>query len=215
MPHDLSVSRQLLLPYWYWTEEDPRWSYLASPTRGGVLLPLRYYAKVVARLGEQFRDNSGADGAKNREHPGSQELMWGLGDYPVTPEAHMRQGARARRRVPARGRAGHEDGEGEPGRRPARSRLHEGVQAAGRLLRAEGAGGHVGPDLRLRRARVEQQDAERLADEAVARYEAAATFMWETIDGKTGNIKGRWLDGKSMTLPELIEREKQERQRAA
>ena len=61
-----------------------------SPARGGVLLPPRYYARVVAELGEQFRDNSGADGAKNREHPGAQELMWGLGDYPVTPEAHMR-----------------------------------------------------------------------------------------------------------------------------
>jgi hypothetical protein len=90
VPHDLSVSRQLLLPYWYWTDQDPRWSDQVSPSRAGVQIPVRPYAKVVARLGEAFRDNSGAATAKNREHPGAQELIWGLGDYPVTPEAHMR-----------------------------------------------------------------------------------------------------------------------------
>src|SRR5262249_14382842 len=90
VPHDLGSSRQLLLPYWYWTEDDPRWSDLASPARAGVLLPVRHYAKVVARLGDAYRDNSGADAAKNREHPGAQELIWGLGDCPITPEAHLR-----------------------------------------------------------------------------------------------------------------------------
>src|SRR5262245_55749471 len=89
-PHDLGTSRQLLLPYWFWTEEDSRWSYLISPSRTGDLLPVGHYAKVVATLGDGFRNNSGADSAKNREHPGAQELMWGLGDYPITPEAHMR-----------------------------------------------------------------------------------------------------------------------------
>jgi len=56
-----------------------------------------------------------------------------------------------------------------------------------------------------------RREAETLADQAVERYEAAATFIWETIDRKTGKIKGRWLDGKALTLPELIEREKRER----
>src|SRR5262245_37852321 len=26
VPHDLGVSRQLILPYWHWTRENPRWS---------------------------------------------------------------------------------------------------------------------------------------------------------------------------------------------
>src|SRR5262245_65476600 len=55
-----------------------------------------------------------------------------------------------------------------------------------------------------------RREAETLADQAVERYEAAATFIWETIDRKTGKIKGRWLDGKALTLPELIEREKRD-----
>ncbi|HZT83750.1 MAG TPA: peptidylprolyl isomerase, partial [Gemmataceae bacterium] len=46
--------------------------------------------------------------------------------------------------------------------------------------------------------------------EAVALYEKAATFLWEKIDQKKGRIKGRW-DGRELTLPELIEREKKER----
>src|SRR5205814_10395761 len=87
VPHDLGTSRLLLLPYWYWTGEDPRWAELVSPVRAGVLLPVRHYARVVARLGDAYRDNSGADPAKNRDHAGSQELTWGLGDYPITPEA--------------------------------------------------------------------------------------------------------------------------------
>lgn len=55
-----------------------------------------------------------------------------------------------------------------------------------------------------------RREAEKLADEAVERYETAATFIWEAIDRKTGQIKGRWLDGKALTLPELIDREKRE-----
>ncbi len=77
-------------PDWYWTDDNPRWNYLVSPVAAGSLLPMRYYAKVVAQYGSQFLDNDGSDWTRNREHPGSQELIWGLGDYPITPEAHMR-----------------------------------------------------------------------------------------------------------------------------
>src|SRR5205085_2582581 len=113
VPHDLGTSRQLVLPYWYWTEQDPRWGSQVSPARAGVLLPLRYYAKVVAKLGPMYR-----------------------------------------------------------------------------------------------------AEAERQADEAVRLYEIAIRFIWEAIDRKSGNLKGRW-DGKSWTLLELIEREKQERKQLA
>jgi hypothetical protein len=211
VPHDLGVSRQLLLPFWYWTDEDPRWNYLASPSRAGVLLSLRHYAKVVARLGESFRDNSGAEFAKNREHPGSQELIWGLGDYPVTPEAHMRNirrlGAECLRDAEQALTRVQKDREAAVtvyNRMKAYKLLtdyyeHKVLAATAALIYGFG-----GPDS----SRI---DAERLGDEAVKSYEIAITFIRETIDRQTGTIKARWLDGKALTLPELIERERRER----
>jgi hypothetical protein len=214
-PHDLGTSRILLLPYWYWTDDNPRWNYLVSPVRAGSLLPLRYYAKVVAQYGSQFLDNDGSDWTKNREHPGSQELMWGLGDYPVTPEAHMRNirklGETALR-------------EAEQALKTVKLRRDEAqalyhymkayklladyyeqkVLAASAALIYEFGGG---PDSRQR--------AERFADAAVNRYEIAATYMWETIDKRSGAMKGRWFGDKTYTLPELIEREKEERRQLA
>jgi hypothetical protein len=213
VPHDLSVSCQLMLPYWYWTLEDPRWGYFASPARGGLLLPPRYYARVVAVLGEQFRDNSGADGARNREHPGSQELMWGLGDYPVTPEAHMRhvrqlgdECLKEAERAVQTVKRNRQEADAVYNFMKAYKLLTDYYErkvlaATAALIYAFG-----GPESA-------KKEAETFADQAVERYELAARFIWEAIDHKAGNIKGRWLDGKSLTLPELIEREKQERKR--
>jgi hypothetical protein len=59
---------------------------------------------------------------------------------------------------------------------------------------------------------VYQQEAEQHANQAVECYTAAITFISHEIDQERGAIKGRWLGGKVMTLPELIEREKQERE---
>lgn len=211
VPHDLGVSRQLLLPYWYWTGEDPRWSEFASPARGGVLLPLRYYARVVAVLGEQFRDNSGADGARNREHTGSQELMWGLGDYPVTPEAHMRQVRRLGRECQAeaeqalpRVKKNREEAAAVHNYMKAYQLLADYYERKVLAATAALIYGFGGPESSKR-------DAEKFADEAVERYEAAITFIWEAIDRKSGKMTGKWLDGKVLTLPELIERERRER----
>ncbi len=50
-------------------------------------------------------------------------------------------------------------------------------------------------------------EAERLADLAVRSYETAITFIWESIDKKGGAMQGRWLGGRTFTLPQLIERE--------
>src|SRR5262249_11370080 len=211
VPHDIGVSRQLLLPYWYWTGGDPRWSDLVSPARGGVLLPPRYYARVVAAFGQQFRDNSGADGSRNRDHPGAQELMWGLGDYPVTPEAHMRQvrrlggeclreAAQGLRRV----KKNREEAAAVYNFMTAYQLLTDYYERKVLAATAALIYGFGGPESSKR-------EAERFADEAVERYEAAINFIWEAIDRKAGKIKGKWLDGKALTLPELIERERRER----
>jgi hypothetical protein len=200
----------LLLPYWYWTEEDSRWSDQVSPARAGILLPVRPYARVVARMGDAFRDNSGADPAKNREHPGAQELIWGLGDYPLTPEAHMRGvrrlGETARREAEEALRTvkkNREEAEAVHNYMKAYQLLaayyeHKVLAATCALM--YGFGG--GPGYKA--------EAEGHADRAVILYEKAITFIWDKIDRKSGAMKGRW-GGKPMTLPELIEREKQER----
>jgi hypothetical protein len=211
VPHDLGTSRLLTLPYWYWADDNPRWNAMASPSRAGVLLPLRYYANVVAKLGPTYRDNSGAIYAQNHDHPGSQELIWGLGDYPVTPEAHLR-GVRRLGDTCLR--------HAEEALRTAKTNKEEArsiynymkayqlltdyyerkVLAAVAAL-VYGFGGD----------RSNRAEAEKLADEAVARYAVALRFVWEEIDHKTGGIKVRALDGKSLTLPGAIENEKRER----
>jgi hypothetical protein len=211
VPHDLGVSRQLLLRYSYWTDEDPRWSYLASPSRAGVLLSLQHYAKVVARLGDQFRDNSGSDFARNREHPGAQELTWGLGDYPVTREAQMRKVRRLGAICASETeealkcvKKNHASARGVADYMKAYKLLTDYYEAKGLAARSALIYAFGGPDS-------DRREAERLGDEALERYGAAINFIWEAIDRKTGTIKGRWLDGKSLTLPELIERERRER----
>ena len=215
VPHDLGTSRLLILPYWYWTDDNPRWNYQTSPVRAGILLPLRYYAKVIAQMGWPFRDNDGSDWAKNREHPGSQELMWGLGDYPTTPEAHMRHVRRLGETALA---------EAEQALRTVKLKRDEArtvyqfmkayklladyyerkVLAASAALTVEFGGGPA-----------DRERALRLADEAVDRYRIASTYIWETIDKKSGAMKGRWFGGKTYTLPELLEHEKEERKALA
>jgi hypothetical protein len=213
-PHDLGTSRQLLLPYWYWTEEDPRWSYLASPSRAGVLLPLRHYAKVVARLGDGYRDNSGADPSRNPEHKGAQELIWGLGDYPITPEAHMRG---VRRLGETAMKAADEAMRSVKKNREEAEAIRR-YMTAYKLLsdyyeRKVLAAAHALIYSFGGRASYKAA-AEKDADEAVALHEKALTFIWEKIDGKKLERKGNW-GGKAMTLPELIEREKRERKELA
>jgi hypothetical protein len=214
VPHDLGTSRQLLLPYWYWTEEDPRWSTLASPSRAGVLLPLRHYARVVARRGDGYRDNSGADHARNPEHKGAQELIWGLGDYPVTPEAHMRGvrrlGETARREADEAVktvRKNREEAEAIRRTMTAYKLLADYYEQKVLAATCALVYGFGGP------ARY-KAEAERHADGAVALHEKALTYIREQLDGGRLDRKGNW-GGKAMTLPELIEREKQERKELA
>jgi len=211
VPHDLGTSRTLTLPYWHWASDDPRWTDFVSPVRAGVLLPVRQYSKVVARLGPQFHDNNGSDFTKNREHPGSQELMWGLGDYPTTPEAHMRNVRRL----------------GETAFREAEQALttvkrnRDDAQAIFNYMKAY----HLLADFYERKVLAAiaalvyefgggaeyRALAERRADEAVERYQTAMTFIWEAIDKKSGAIRGRLIGGQTLTLPELIAHEKGER----
>ena len=211
MPQDIGRSQLLMLPYAHWTLEDPRWGYLTSPARAPMLLPLRHYARVVARHGEGFRDNSGADFRRNAEHPGAQELIWGLTRYPVTPEEHMRRirghgekCAAAADAAVVTVKTNREEAERVRDYMTAYRRLtlyyeQKVLAATDALVHAFGGGAGA------------RESAERHADAAVERYREAITFIWERIDHKRGEIRGRW--GKQFTLPELIENEVAERKR--
>ena len=54
-------------------------------------------------------------------------------------------------------------------------------------------------------------DAERHGDAAVARYREAMGFIRDTLDGKRGDIRGRW--NGSLTPDEMIAYEEDERKR--
>ena len=211
LPQDIGRSQLLTLPYWHWTLEDPRWGYLTSPARSADLLPLRHYARVVAMHGERFRDHNGADPARNSEHPGAQELIWGLTRYPTTPEAHMRHLRRLGDEcAAAAGRAmPHVRTNRDEAQRLADSmtayqlltRYYEQKVLAATAACVHGFGG--GPRYR--------DDALQHADAAVAAYEQAIAFIRDRIDRGTNTIRGRW--GRSLSLDELIEQERAERKR--
>ena len=212
-PMDRGVSQILMLPYWYWTDQDPRWSYMVSPSRAGILLPVRHYARVVAKHGATYRNNNGSDYTRNKEHPGAQEIFWGLGYYPTMPEAHMRNIRRL----------GEESlREAEEARKTVKKNVEEAERVYNymkayklltdfyekKVLAASAALIYGFGQNPLYKA-----EAEHLADEAVAKYEIAINFIWENIDKKSGDLKGRW--GREFTLPELIENEKRERTQIA
>jgi hypothetical protein len=214
-PHDGRCPNQLLLRYWHWTDQDERFSHYADPALGTTLLPVRHYARVVAQQGPAFRNNDGsryiaAPGTPLTGHPGVQELIWGDIDYPVTPEAHMRQVCKLGDLALAEAEAGMKSVKrGMDRARELYNQMkayqllteyyeHKVLAAISALL--YGLTGQDG----------EKARAERLADETVALYARAANFMWEELDHRSGQIKGGWWD-EQRDLPGLIEAEKQER----
>jgi len=197
-PHDGRCTDQLILKYWHWSTQNLKFSHFASPAKGAALLPLRHYARVVARYGARFRDNDGsvykqqhdAAGAALQGHTGAQELIWGHIDYQVTPEAHMRKvrqyGATCLREAEA----------GMP-------LVKTNVDQAQRLFN-EMKTYKLLTDYYERKVLAavsaliysfggdpqEKERAEKLADETVELYQVAADFMWEHLDNKSGQIRG-------------------------
>jgi hypothetical protein len=214
LPHDTGTSRQLMLPYWYWTGQEPRWQEFVSPARAGVLLPVRHYARVVARLGKTYRDNSGADPAKNADHPGSQELIWGLGDYPITPEAHMRHIRQLGEECLREAEAALKTVKTNIGEAKATYNYMKAYKLLADYYERKVLAAVAALIYRFGRTPSAKAEAEKLADQAVEKYTTAIQFISESIDKRQGRITGRW-DGKVFKLPELIEYEKNERKQLA
>ncbi|MGH9392157.1 MAG: hypothetical protein ACRD1Z_21335, partial [Vicinamibacteria bacterium] len=131
-------------------------------------------------------------------------------DYPVTPEAHMRNirrlGEECLREAEEAMKTGPPNV--EEARRVAdymkaykllADYYEQKVLAAVSAL-IYGFGGD----------KSDQAEAELRGDEAVQRYEEAIHFIEEHIDRKAGTLKGRW-GGRELRLAELVEREKDER----
>jgi hypothetical protein len=141
--------------------------------------------------------------------------MWGLGDYPVTPEAHLRKIRRLGDECLAAADAAlntvktNRD-EAERIRNYMRGYKLLTVYYEEKVLAAVAALIYgFGGDAACRK------EAEEHADLAVEAYREAITFLWDAVDKKSGQMKGNWLGGKSYTLPELIEREEDERKQLA
>ena len=201
--------RHLHLSYFFFTDQDPRYAgWYTSPSRGTDLNPVRRYAQIVAKYGSRYRDNSGGDYTRP---PYAQQMIMGPADYQRTPEAQMRKvrrlGEESLKEAELALKAVKE------GRDEATmiynymkgykllTDYYEQKVLAGISALIYAFGGPKG----------EKFQAEQLADKAVQFYQTAINFIWENIDKRSGNITSQW-QGKRMTLPQLVEYEKTERE---
>ena len=208
--------RQLSLKYWYFSNmgKNLRIGYYNGTARGTTLLPVKYYAWVVAELGEDWVAGNPV-GNDETVPPHEQLYKWELADHPVAPHEHMERirllGQQAQR-------------EAEEAMKTVKQNNDEATEVyhamtaykllaayyERKVLAATSAliYGFGGPE-------EYRAKAERLADEVVDLYEQAAHYIWEHVDRKQGRLKGwgGWHMGERppSTLLELIEAEKEER----
>lgn len=208
--------RQLNLKYWYFSNMGKtfRIGYYNGTARGTELLPVKYYAWVIAELGDEWvnGDRQGSDYTSPSQE---QVYKWELADHPVTPETHMARIRQMGERALAEAdeamktvKSRHEEARDVYNYMKAYKLLADYYEK--KVLTAISAliYGFGGP------ARY-RDEANQMADEVVRLYELAANFMWDNIDKRTGSLKG--VGGRHMgdrppsTLPELIASEKDER----
>lgn len=208
--------RQLSLKYWYFSNlgKNLRIGYYNGTARGTELLPVKYYAWVIAELGEDWV-NGDRLGSDYRSPSGDQMYKWELADHPVTPEAHMAKIRKMGETVLS---------EAEAALKAVKTRPEEATAVYNymmayklladyyekKVLAALSAAiyGFGGP------AKY-RDEANQLADEVVRLYELAANFIWENIDKRRGALRGigGWHmgDRPPSTMPEMIAAEKEER----
>lgn len=203
------MRRELRLPYEFFGTERP-WSHMTSPARGGRLVPVRHYARMIARRPE-LRGTNGSDGDRA---PYYQEAVWGSEGgsvFDTIPSAHMariramgaacsREAAEALRHV----RTGADE-----------ARVIGDLMEAMRLL-AEYYELKVNAAIEAivyshSRKPEDRSAAERLADGALAKYIEAAAFMHERLDPYYERLTGRPMHEAGRELGELVEDERKDR----
>ena len=175
-------------------------TWMTSPARGNILIPIREYARAVAGNPEYFREKDGADWTRP---PYKQEVIWGAEGgslYEVIPPVQMRK-------VRQLG----EDclKEADLALKTVKRNL-EAAQRAQKYMKAyklfakyyerkiaAATEAFIYADGRRQPDKIK---AEALADEALACYIEAARFFMENIEGAT-----------AANLPVRIEAEKKER----
>lgn len=206
-PSDGRCVSILSLRYWYWADQQALIKTpFVSPGVTDTLVPMRYYAEVVAKMGERYRNN---DGSKLKGGAGAQGPIWGHIDYQITPEMHMakirKMGEEALHEAEAAMRTvkkNKDRAESLYNQMKAYKLLTDYYER--KVLAAISALIH-----KFNHDPRERELANKLAQEAVDLYAIAANFIYEEIDNKSGNIMGGWYDQRR-DLPGLIEVEKRD-----
>jgi hypothetical protein len=178
---------ELHLPYALMTGDAFQWSWAVSPVRTQPLQPIWHYAAWAAKHPHIFRDQNGSDWKTTHGSPLDfhQAVLWrteGGSSYDTIPPAHM-----------AKIRFLGENcfTEAQRGLMHATKNRDEAAQAVefmqGYMLltayfEKKVAAAIAGLIYSYSRSDQDRQDAEKLADEALASYEQAATFLHQELD---------------------------------
>jgi hypothetical protein len=212
------------LPYSDLTYNRPS-SWTTSRVRGLPLLPIWHYAYWAAKNPKAYKNRNGSEWQTARDF--SQQMAWGTEeDYDILPSTHMRK-------VRSMGEACSR--EAEQGRISVRknkeqaqalSYFMQAYQFLSRYWETKVAAAVAAQIYGHSHNAEDKAEAERLADEVVASYSQAATFLHEKVDpifkasrGTTMKIEiwkwGPQVTHREVELPELIETEKEERTKLA
>ena len=208
------MRRELRIPYEFFEDDFP-WSYMTSPARGGELVPVRHYARLIADNREWFSDQ---DGSELLSAPYYQHPLWGSEGgsvYNVTPSAHMRkvlkmgedcfesadQGWKASTR-------------NRDEAREVRDTM-EGVKLLAHYYERKLAATVMALVFANTEEKADRDAALVLADEALEAYVIAAEYMHRVLDPYYKRISGAPLTEAGVGLPALIELEKKDRMRIA
>lgn len=207
------MRRELRLPYAFFAEPFP-WSYTTSPARGGRLVPVRHYARMLARNPKKYAGN-GSDGQRP---PFYQHPLWGSEGgsvYNITPLQHMQRvrelGTLCLRETET---ALEQATKGQKALEQIRD-LMEGIKLLAQYYELKVAATIAALVYAQSQRPADREHAEQTADKALAAYISAAGFMHQRLDPYYLEISGAPLSEAGVMLPELIEAEKQDRDRLA
>jgi hypothetical protein len=201
-------------------------SWTTSRVRGRALLPIWHYAYWAAKKPNLYKNRNGSEWQSPPDY--FQQMAWGTEeDYDILPATHMRK-------VRSMGEAClHEGEQGLAAVR--RNREHadqiyhfmKAYQLLSTYWERKVAAAIAAQIYAHSRKPEDKAEAEKLADEVVAHYVDAATFIHQKLDPVFQTTRGTpmklevwtWQPGnishRDLGLPELIEAEKQERLKLA
>ena len=215
---------ELHLPYELMTGDVFQWSWFVSPVRTEPLLPIWHYAVWAAKYPKIFRDQNGSDWRTPHDSPLDfhQAVLWrteGGSSYDTIPPVHMAK----IKNMGERCRAEAEQGLAlvKKNREEAQQavKFMKGYQLLSAYYEKKVAAATIGLIYSHSRVDADKQQAELLADEALASYESVVEFIHEELDpvmkGMYGmpmqEMRGAYLGEALGDMQGLLESEKKER----